>query len=160
MRVHHRPWLTKKLYVPADVKGISRGWPLPLVVGSWRHPDRCVQLRSRYTRHSQCGCNPPRWKNRGGGARVKIAKNARTLDFTGTYILAGLVDGFAGLGPPKSSIVRENNVTALFANPPPVGKDGHRMELIIDNTIRAADLFLRTSGSFPSPQTLDGRLTC
>ena len=33
----------------------------------------------------------------GPAALVKIPKNAKTLDYTGTYILPGLVDGFAGL---------------------------------------------------------------
>jgi hypothetical protein len=33
----------------------------------------------------------------GPAALVKIPKNARTLDYTGAYILPGLVDGFAGL---------------------------------------------------------------
>ena len=33
----------------------------------------------------------------GPAASVKIPKDARTLDYTGTYILPGLVDGFAGL---------------------------------------------------------------
>jgi hypothetical protein len=33
----------------------------------------------------------------GPAALVKIPGNARTLDYTGTYILPGLVDGFAGL---------------------------------------------------------------
>jgi Amidohydrolase family len=33
----------------------------------------------------------------GPAALVKMPKNAKTLDYTGTYILPGLVDGFAGL---------------------------------------------------------------
>jgi len=33
----------------------------------------------------------------GPAALVKIPKNAKTLDYTGAYILPGLVDGFAGL---------------------------------------------------------------
>jgi hypothetical protein len=33
----------------------------------------------------------------GPAALVKIPKNARTIDYRGTYILPGLVDGFAGL---------------------------------------------------------------
>ena len=33
----------------------------------------------------------------GPAARVKIPKDARTLDYTGTYMLPGLIDGFAGL---------------------------------------------------------------
>jgi hypothetical protein len=33
----------------------------------------------------------------GPAALVKIPRDARTLDYTGTYILPGLVDGFAGL---------------------------------------------------------------
>jgi hypothetical protein len=33
----------------------------------------------------------------GSAALVKIPKNAKTLDCTGTYILPGLIDGFAGL---------------------------------------------------------------
>lgn len=33
----------------------------------------------------------------GPAALVKIPRNARTLDYTGAYILPGLVDGFAGL---------------------------------------------------------------
>lgn len=33
----------------------------------------------------------------GPAALVKIPRNTRTLDYTGTYILPGLIDGFAGL---------------------------------------------------------------
>ena len=43
----------------------------------------------------------------------------------------------------QSSIVRENDMTALFANQPPSRKGGHGMELVIDNTIKTADLFLQ-----------------
>jgi hypothetical protein len=44
---------------------------------------------------------------------------------------------------PKSSIVGENEVTALFANHLPIGKDGHRMELVIDYAIWTTNFFLR-----------------
>jgi Amidohydrolase family len=38
-----------------------------------------------------------RIESAGPAALVKIPKDARTLDYSGTYILPGLVDGFAGL---------------------------------------------------------------
>ncbi len=48
-------------------------------------------------------------------------------------------------GASESRVVRENNVAAVLADQPPIGGDGHRRKLVIDNAVWTMSFFLRHS---------------